>query len=264
MALTLPRSLSPSKASSFTDCPLAFRLSNIDRLPEPPSPHALKGTLVHSALEGLFWNHPPGGRSRDAAAAELGAARAALNDDPEFLALGLSEEEAERFFAEAEELIDNYFTLEDPDEVHTVAVELGLEMELGDVRLRGIIDRLDVNDDGDLVIVDYKSGRAPSIRYEHSRLAGVHIYALLCERVLGRIPVEVRLLHLADPVALVAVPTEQSIRGQRQRMSAVWRAIESACRREDFRPRPGPLCNFCNFQEFCPAFGGAPPAAAAS
>ncbi|MGH9047395.1 MAG: PD-(D/E)XK nuclease family protein, partial [Acidimicrobiales bacterium] len=51
MALALPRTLSPSKASAFTDCPLAFRYSIIDHLPEPPSPHAVKGTLVHAALD---------------------------------------------------------------------------------------------------------------------------------------------------------------------------------------------------------------------
>ncbi len=61
MALRLPRTLSPSKVSSFTSCPLAFRFSQIERLPEPPSPPAVKGTLVHAALERLFWHHPAGG-----------------------------------------------------------------------------------------------------------------------------------------------------------------------------------------------------------
>jgi len=264
MPLKLPRSLSPSKASSFTDCPLAFRLSIIDRLPEPPSAPAVKGTLVHSALEGLFWNHPVGERTKSAAADELAAAWSAIQEDHEFAALGLGDDEAASFLRDAEGLLANYFTLEDPNAVRAVAVELGLEIELGNMRLRGIIDRLDVNENGDFVVIDYKSGRAPSVRYEHARMAGVHIYALLCERILGRAPVEVRLLHLADPVAIVAVPTEQSIRGQRQRMTAVWQAIERACSREDFRPRPGPLCNYCNFQAFCPAYGGAPPVVAAS
>ena len=54
MALPLPVSLSPSKVSSFTDCALAFRFSAIDRLPEPPSIAASRGTLVHAALERLF------------------------------------------------------------------------------------------------------------------------------------------------------------------------------------------------------------------
>ena len=54
MAFTLPASLSPSKVASFTDCALSFRFSVIDRLPEPPSVAATKGTLVHAALERLF------------------------------------------------------------------------------------------------------------------------------------------------------------------------------------------------------------------
>src|SRR5258708_1531577 len=52
MALTLPRTLSPSKVVAFTNCPLAFRFSQIERRPEPPSPPAVKGTLVHAARAG--------------------------------------------------------------------------------------------------------------------------------------------------------------------------------------------------------------------
>lgn len=259
MPLTPPRSLSPSKVSSFTDCPLAFRFAIIDRLPEPPSPHAFKGTLVHAALERLFWNHPRGARTPDAAQVELQATWAALQDDPELVGLGMSEEEAAAFLEDAGRLVANYFQLEDPDAVHAVGVELGLEAVFGDVRLRGIIDRLDLTEDGELVVVDYKTGRAPPVRFEQGKLTGVHVYALLCERVLGRMPVEVRLLHLRDPVTITALPSEQSLRGQRQRTAAVWQAIRRACDGEDFRPRPGPLCRSCNFQSRCPAFAeGAP------
>jgi putative RecB family exonuclease len=265
MPPTPPRTLSPSKVSSFTDCPLAFRFSIIDRLPEPPSPHAVKGTLVHAALEGLFWHHPPGRRTRAAAEAELSAAWTAMQSDPEMLGLAMEGDAAAAFLADARLLVANYFELEDPNAVRAVGVELGLESVVGDVRLRGIIDRLDLTEDGRLVVVDYKTGRAPSVRFEHGRLTGVHVYALLCERVLGQMPAEVRLLHLRDPVAISALPTEQSLRGQRQRTGAVWQAIRRACDRDDFRPRPGPLCRFCNFQSLCPAFGdAAEPVAVAS
>jgi putative RecB family exonuclease len=261
MALSPPRSLSPSKVSSFTGCPLAFRFTIIDRLPEPPSPQAVKGTLVHAALEGLFWHHPAGRRDRAAALGELESAWVRLRaTDPEFAALDLSEEEAEAFLSDAALLVDNYFQLEDPDRVHAVGVELGLEADVGRLRLRGIIDRLDLTDDGELVVVDYKTGRAPSLRFERTKLAGVHTYALLCERVLGRPPAEVRLLYLRDPVALTAVPNQQSLLGQERRTLAVWSAIERACDREDFQPRPSPLCGYCNFQSLCPAFADRVPA----
>jgi putative RecB family exonuclease len=256
MSLAPPRSLSPSKVTSFTSCPLAFRLTIIDRLPEPPSAAAVKGTLVHSALEGLIWHHPPGGRDRPAALAELASAWEALQADPEFADLGLEPTEAEAFRADAEVLVGHYFDLEDPDRVRAVGVELGLETDVDGLRLRGIIDRLDLNDDGELVVVDYKTGRAPSARFEQGKMTGVHTYALLCEQVLGRPPAEVRLLYLRDRVTITAVPSEQSIRGQRRRTGAVWQAIERACDRDDFQPRPSTLCRFCHFQAICPAQAG--------
>ena len=59
MALPLPSSLSPSKVSTFKDCALAFRFSAIDKLPEPPSVPAVKGTTVHRAL-GAARSQPTG------------------------------------------------------------------------------------------------------------------------------------------------------------------------------------------------------------
>jgi putative RecB family exonuclease len=249
--------------SSFKDCALAFRFSVIDHLPEPPAPHLVKGTLVHSALEGLFWDHERGSRTPETARHALGAAWTALQDDPEFLELGLSPAETDQFLADAESLVAGYFRLEDPDAVDAVGVELLLEADVGGLRLRGIIDRLDVTPDGEFIVVDYKTGRVPSEMQEQSRLGGVQFYALLCEEVLGRRPVSVRLLYLKDPVVIAADPSEQALRGLRQRTSAVWSAIERACEDEDFRPKPSALCKWCHFQAFCPAFGGDPSLAAA-
>src|SRR3954465_14001401 len=102
MSLTLPTSLTPSKVASFKDCALAFRFSAIDRLPEPPSPWAVKGTLVHRALELLFWEEPAGKRTLSAALDKLTRAHTELQTDEEFTGLALSEEDAAAFVADAE------------------------------------------------------------------------------------------------------------------------------------------------------------------
>src|SRR4030088_2203533 len=59
-------SLSPSRAGDFLTCPLLYRFRVIDRLPEPPSPAAVRGTLVHAVLEHLF-DRPATDRTPEAA-----------------------------------------------------------------------------------------------------------------------------------------------------------------------------------------------------
>jgi putative RecB family exonuclease len=243
--------------AAFKDCALAFRFSVIDHLPEPPSAPAVKGTLVHRALQLLF-EEPPARRTRPAARECLARARVELASDPEFTGLGLDSSAEEAFAAEAGVLVERYFELEDPATVEPVGLELELEVEVGSLTLRGIIDRLERDEHGGLVVTDYKTGGVPPVFAEQQRLGGVHFYAFLCEQVYGQRPSRVQLLYLSQPVAIVAYPSEQSIRGLRQRTTAIWQAVERACEREDFRPRTSRLCDWCAFQAYCPAFGGDP------
>jgi putative RecB family exonuclease len=260
MPLELPTSLSPSKVSTFTDCALAFRFSSIDKLPEPPSIPATKGTLVHAALERLF-DLAADDRTVAAALTALDQAMNALRDHPDFADLALDAAAEAAFLDDAERLVRRYFDLEDPRTITPIGLELKLEASVGDLRLRGIIDRLELDAEGGLVVTDYKTGRVPRQNYEQGKLGGVHFYALLCERLFGQRPAKVQLLYLSEPVAIITTPTEQSIRGLERKVTAIWSAVERACATDDFRPKPSKLCDWCAFQAYCPAFGGDPDAA---
>ncbi len=258
MALALPTSLSPSKVSSFKDCALAFRFSAIDRVPEPPTIAAAKGTLVHRALE-LLMMEAPDDRTIEAGLHHLEQATPEVLCNEEYSSLSFSSVDEEALFmTDADNLVRKYFQLEDPRRVRSVGLELKLEVALGSLRLRGIIDRLEEDEDGNLIVTDYKTGKVPRVQFEASKLGGVHFYAFLCEKVLGRRPAKVQLLYLAEPVRIITEPTEQSIRGLQLRASAIWTAVERACEREDFRPKPSRLCDWCSYREWCPAFGGDP------
>jgi putative RecB family exonuclease len=257
MALELPTSLSPSKVSSFTDCALAFRFASIDRIPQAPTAAMVKGTLVHSALERLF-ALDPAERNLPNAQVCLAEARVAIEADPEWIELALDDQLEPKFMAEAATLVDKYFQLEDPSTITPVGLEMQLEFDLDGIFLRGIIDRLEENAAGELIITDYKTGRAPAPAFQKARLGGVHFYSLLCERVLGRRPARVQLLFLGQPVVIDTVPTDQSTRQLENKLRAVWSAIETGCEREDFRPKPSKLCSWCDYQKWCPEFGGDP------
>jgi putative RecB family exonuclease len=257
MPYPLPPTLSPSRVSAFTDCALAFRFANLDRLPEPAAPHLTKGTLVHLALERLFMLAPVA-RTLEAARRCLADAVEAMRLDPDFADLGLDDDGEAAFVADAACLVDAYFSMEDPTTVNAVGLELRLRAEVGGVELTGIIDRLDRTPDGGFVVNDYKTSRAPNERYERGRLNGVDTYALLCERVLGIMPIAVRLLYLGDGTTLTVVPTAHTTRFVEQKVGAVWTTIQRANATDAFRPKPGRLCDWCSFKTFCPAFGGDP------
>jgi putative RecB family exonuclease len=260
MALPLPHALSPSGVASFSDCALAFRFSVVERLPQLPAPWSTKGTLVHTALE-LLHLRPAPERTLDVALECLRDASRDLRDDPDFTGLDLDTDAEREFFADAEELVRRYFQIEDPREIRSIGLEISMRASIGGVRLRGIIDRLELDADGELVVTDYKTGSVPPVHHERKRLSGVHLYSLLCEEVLGRRPRRVQLLYLRQPVAIITEPTDRTTRGCRRTLDAMWQAIERACQREDFRPRPSALCNYCAFRAYCPAFGGDPDAA---
>ncbi|MGI9646344.1 MAG: RecB family exonuclease [Ilumatobacteraceae bacterium] len=256
----VPTSLSPSRVSSFTNCPMQFRFSSIEKLPEPPGVATTRGTIVHRALELLFVA-PAAERTPDRLAQCLEQALADYADHPDYVGLRLDEAAADEFAAACRTLTARYLDMEDPSAVREIGLELRMEALVGSLSLRGIIDRLELDADGELVVTDYKTGRPPSGNWEQKSLAGVHFYSFLCERVLGRRPARIRLMYLSTGETIETVPSAQSVRFITTRTAAVWNAVERACVTGDFRPRTGRLCDYCAFQAWCPAFDGDPAAA---
>jgi len=254
---TVPTSLSPSRVESFLSCPLAFRFSSIEKLPDLPAVASTRGSLVHRALELLF-GAPAPERTPAALDRAVDAAIDEYRSSPDFRLLGLDADQTATFDRECRTLATNYLEMEDPTTVREIGLELKLEAPVGELTLRGIIDRLELDDDGELVVTDYKTGRAPSPNWERKSLSGLSFYAFLCESLFGKRPAAIRLMYLSSKETITATPTEQSTRFLTTRTNAVWKAVATACERDDFRPRQSPLCNYCSFQQWCPEFGGDP------
>jgi putative RecB family exonuclease len=255
-------SLSPSRGSDFKSCPLKYRLRVIDRLPERPSPAATRGTVVHAVLEHLF-DLPAAERTLDAAAAMVEPQwTALLESEPELAGLFGDDAEARtEWLASARGLLETYFRLEDPRSFEPAERELRVELpvEAAGVQLRGIIDRLDVVDDGGLIVSDYKTGRSPGAGFEETAFFGLKFYALLLWRTRGVLPRQLRLIYLADGVVIEYTPDEAQLRGFERLVLALWQAINRATTTGDWRARTSRLCDWCDFQAYCPEYGGTPP-----
>src|SRR5689334_3036310 len=136
--------LSPSRAGDFMTCPLLYRFRVIDRIPERPSAAAARGTLVHAVLERLF-DMPADARTPAAALELLGPEwDRLLAEEPELATLfddapGGEAAHAD-WLSEAREMVERYFTLEDPRRLEPASRELYVETVLASgLRLRGFI-----------------------------------------------------------------------------------------------------------------------------
>jgi putative RecB family exonuclease len=254
-------SLSPSRALDFKTCALLYRFRVIDRLPEPPSLEAARGTVVHGILEKLF-DLPAAGRTMTAAAdlvepqwgemlAEDGELAAMVDADPEGLL---------PLLASTRELLSSYFTLEDPRRLEPAEREVLVETSLpSGMRLKGFVDRLDRAPDGRLRVVDYKTGKSPREEFEGKALFQLRFYALVLWRSTGVIPTQLRLYYLADREVLDYHPDEDDLRRVERQVEALGAAIIKARESGDWRHKQSKLCDWCSFQSLCPAYGGTPP-----
>ncbi|HSK25487.1 MAG TPA: PD-(D/E)XK nuclease family protein [Jiangellales bacterium] len=257
-------SLSPSRAADFMACPLLYRFRVVDRLPQRPSQEAARGTVVHAALEALY-DLPAAERTPERAQGlVLPAWQRVLEAEPVLAGLfdddpdGAAEAE---WLAGARSLVVRYFDLEDPTRLQPADRELLVETVLeSGLRLRGYVDRLDVAPGtGELRIVDYKSGRAPTPGFEQRAMFQMRFYALVLWRLRGRVPRQLQLLYLGSGEVLRYEPDEADLRATERTVGALWRAIDRATREGDWRPSPSRLCGWCDHQALCPAFGGTPP-----
>jgi putative RecB family exonuclease len=270
-------SLSPSRAADFLTCPLRYRFRVVDRIPETPSPQAVRGTVVHSVLERLF-DLPAAERTLDRAramvpqawgqvlatdprAAELSAATdAGVADATAAVAAGPGEGALPDWLTAAGDLLSTYFGLEDPSAVEPAERELRVQTELdGGLVLRGFVDRLDIAPDGAMRIVDYKTGRAPGEGWEARALFQMRFYALVLWRLRGTMPRLLQLMYLGSGEVVRYAPDEQDLRATERKLRALWSAIESSMRRREFRPNPSKLCDWCDHKARCPAWGGVLP-----
>ena len=253
--------LSPSRAGDFMTCPLMYRLRTIDRLPEEPSPAAVRGTVVHQVLEDLF-DLPALDRTPERAAdLLLPAWEALLEAEPEVAEMfGEEGPDVAAWLVSCREVLDRYFTLEDPRRLEPAERELYVETLLDSrLLLRGFVDRVDEAPDGRLRVVDYKTGASPGVGYEAKALFQMKFYALVLWRTRGVVPSVLQLVYLGNGEILRYEPDEADLLATERKVQAIWTAIRYAEESGDWRESPSRLCAWCSFKAHCPAFGGTPP-----
>ncbi|MFB3887557.1 MAG: RecB family exonuclease [Thermodesulfobacteriota bacterium] len=245
---------SHSQLSTYETCPHQYKLAYIDKIEvETEGIEAFMGSRVHDALERLY---------RDLKVTKLNTVEELIefyhqnweknwNDRVQIIRKEYTAEDYRRL---GEKCIADYYKRYHPfDRGKTLGLEENIYFPLeeeGNYWIRGFIDRLTLVDSSVLEIHDYKtSSRLPSQGDVESdrQLA---FYQMGVGGKWQNIQ-EVRLIwhYLTFDTEIHSSRTPEQLRQLREATLELIRRIETD---RQFLPKEGPLCDWCDYQGFCP------------
>jgi len=243
----------PSKLAAFEDCPRRYRFVYLDRPPPPKGPpwaHNSLGASVHTALKNWF-ALPPARRTAAALPALLKATWVAegYRDETQL------REAYRRALGWLESYVEGLDPAEDP-----LGVERVVAARTSVLAFSGRVDRIDARH-GQVVIVDYKTGRARLGPDDARGSRALGLYAFAAERVFRRLCRRVELHHLPTGTVAAHDHTEESLGRHLRRAEETARDIVAAEKEvaeggdpdRAFPTAPGPQCSWCDFRKVCPA-----------
>jgi RecB family exonuclease len=262
----------PTRLSTWLDCPRRYRMTYLDRPPPGKGPawaHNSLGASVHNALAG-WW--------RLARPARTAAAAGDLLEQG-WIDQGFADSrQSARYRGWARGLVEAYVAGLDPSS-DPIGVERTVATRTDLIAVSGRIDRLDdrraPSGSGELVVVDYKTGRHVLTVDDARTSLPLALYALAAERVMRRPCRRVELHHLPTGRVLTWTHTAESLARQLRRAEDI--AAECAAADESFRaaagdgppgrpepggpgdridavfaPRAGSWCGWCDYRAHCP------------
>lgn len=242
----------PSRLTTWLDCPRRYRMTYLDRPAPPRGPawaHNTFGSAVHLALS-RWWSEPTDRRTPATARALV--ERAWFEDGFADVA------QANRYREYAADMVARYVSTLDPFD-EPVGVERTVATRTGALAVSGRVDRVDRRGD-ELVVVDYKTGRSVLTADDARGSLALALYALACERTLRRSCTSVELHHLPTGRVARFDHTEESLARHLARAEAIGAEAVAAAQAlraggdpdELFPARAGQVCGWCDFVRGCP------------
>jgi len=234
---------SASGLSTYERCPLKYKFQYVLQIPSLSRTFFDLGSAVHTVIEHLSKKQREGiAPTKEMALALLDTAWSTAAYESK------SHEMKDRATAEA--LLDTYLTWQAGNPNRILEAEKRFQISLGGRRLNGVIDRIEETPDGEIVVIDFKTGSKPGNLSKNTIRDDIqmNLYSLAIREIYGKLPVKASLYYLGPNKTYDYTPTLETIGTFEER---VVNLIKSICA-EEFSPRPDyQTCKWCDYKDFC-------------
>ena len=237
--------LSASSIETYLSCPLKYRMSKIDRIPQAASkPELVFGNIIHRVLQRFHGEGKPLDKAR---------ILRLLNEEWQTGKFEYKVRE-EKFKEQGEEMLANYFDNIKKSPPSVVETEYDFSFQIDNITIVGTIDRIDQNGDKGISITDYKTSKTPTKAKNSLQLA---IYSLYLEQsqdsMISGSPISSNLYFLRnddDPISMHTFNAEE-LESVKDKIVDVSMGIKN----KNFKPEKGNHCNWCDYKDLsCPAW----------
>ncbi|HVT20952.1 MAG TPA: ATP-dependent DNA helicase [Mycobacteriales bacterium] len=244
-----PIELSASAVAAFDRCPRAWFLEREAKATESTSTAQGFGSIVHALAEAVVVGELP---------ADLDALVERLDEVWHLLPYDARWQSA-RDHAEARAALERFLAWHALNPRECADAEVSFEVAVGDdVVVRGRADRIELDDEGGLVVVDLKTSRYPPSDERVKTDAQLGVYQLVTRhgafKDWSTTPGGAELIQLRKPGKSGArVQRQEPLEHADDWVDDLVGTIASGIRTESFPARPNDGCGHCRFRTSCPA-----------
>jgi len=243
--------ISYSGLDSFSICPAKYKFQYIDRIKTPKIKEAVFGTLIHECLKVFHEPSLPLPLSED----EL------LKYFTEKWNADIYKDKQEESFAfyQGVDILKKYYLQNQNQKFNIINLEVSFQIPISDNKefhqITGRIDRIDKLDDGTFEVIDYKTTKKMPAQSDVDNNFQLLIYYL---GVVNRWPslekenrpVKLSLCYLRHGEKLSVIRKKEVIKETQQKILDLINQINKS----KFEPRVNPLCDWCQYQRYCPLY----------
>jgi DNA helicase-2/ATP-dependent DNA helicase PcrA len=242
MPVTIPEKLklSYSQIDAYRTCPLQYKYRYVFYMPEAKSVSAVFGSNVHEVLEDFFRKLQEGAQPGWKMLEELYNAR--------WNAKGFPDKTLEkRYRDEGIRQLKTFYEKNKGELKAPLYVEEAFAVALGPHTIVGRIDRIDDLGDGEVEVIDFKTGGPKDKKFAKKSLQ-LSIYAIAAARAFDCTAKVLSLYYLESNEKISATRTQDELKATEQEILKTAEQIQSSA----FDPTPGWICGYCDYTWICP------------
>ena len=241
--------LSFTQIDTYQICPLKYKYQYVLKIPTNPAGQASLGTSVHNALEQFYTEYMSNKNIKKERLLEL--------FDESWIPMGYtSKSDENNSKKEGRDMLVNYFKTFHSKSLNILDLEKAFKIKIGsgeDVFINGKIDRLDSTSKNGIEIIDYKTGKIQEEKkLKNSLQLSIYLLAATDKGLYNKKLSDVSLTfyYLQENQKITVDQTEETLQKAKENILEAVENIKS----ENFKPKKGPVCNFCQFKMICEAW----------